>query len=121
MRNYLTAVAQSAYAHKLCPVLWDVTGIDHYNRKTCKFSDAQLLTNLQTIYNYKTAHTGQQTVVTTPTENNEPALVSDGTLISNLKVNDTENAADWSVVSGFKSAFSFTVTAILLRQMFRPI
>lgn len=102
VRNYLTAVAQSAYAHKLCPVLWDVTGIDHYNRKTCKFSDAQLLINLQNIYNYKTAHTGQQTVVTTPTENNEPALVSDGTLISNLKVNDTENAADWSVVSGFK-------------------
>ena len=109
VRNYLSSVAKSAYSHNLCPVLWDVAGVDHYDRKTCKFSDAQLLSNLQAVYNYKTAHAGQQINATDLPQTDavqQPQIqavnISGGTLFKNLTVNDTENAADWSVQTSFR-------------------
>lgn len=47
VRNYITAVARTAYEMGMCPMLWDANG--HYNRLLGTFRDEQLLKNLQEI------------------------------------------------------------------------
>lgn len=42
VREYLTAVCEAAYTRGMCPILWDTPG-GFYNRKTCKFTDTELL------------------------------------------------------------------------------
>ncbi|MCD7847024.1 MAG: cellulase family glycosylhydrolase [Oscillospiraceae bacterium] len=42
VREYLTAVCEAAYTRGMCPILWDTPG-GFYNRKTCEFTDSELL------------------------------------------------------------------------------
>lgn len=42
VREYLTAVCEAAYTRGMCPVLWDTPG-GFYDRKTCTFTDSELL------------------------------------------------------------------------------
>lgn len=45
VRDFVTSVAQAAYANDLCPVLWDTTG-NFYDRSACKMKDDALLQGL---------------------------------------------------------------------------
>ncbi len=48
VREYLTAVCEAAYIRGICPILWDTPG-GFYNRKTCKFTDTELLEKFEEI------------------------------------------------------------------------
>lgn len=45
VRLYITSVCEATLAKGMCPILWDITD-HHYNRKTCKMIDRELIQKL---------------------------------------------------------------------------
>lgn len=41
VRLFLTSVCKSAYDRRICPILWDITGL-HYDRELCQMTDTLL-------------------------------------------------------------------------------
>ena len=41
VRLFLSSVCKEAYERQLCPIMWDITGIQ-YNRDTCELNDKEL-------------------------------------------------------------------------------
>ena len=48
VRLFLSSVCEAAYSRKMCPVMWDVTGL-HYDRSACQMYDSVLQENFQKI------------------------------------------------------------------------
>lgn len=45
---FLSSVCEAAYSRKMCPVMWDITGL-HYDRSACQMYDSVLQENFQKI------------------------------------------------------------------------
>ena len=48
VRLYISTVSRELYERQMCPVLWDVTDL-HYDRRTCKMYDQELLDNFKSM------------------------------------------------------------------------
>lgn len=48
IRNYNSAVTESAYKKGICPVIWDTTG-SYYDRDKCTFIDQKMLENIMAV------------------------------------------------------------------------
>ena len=89
--RFLSAVCeQAAKRDGICPVLWDITDL-HYDRSTCKLKDAQLKASFDRI---RSTYFAAKPPVIRPIS---------GQLIRELKINDSDNAGDWSLQTGFQT------------------